>query len=193
MCWAFRYAKTNLNVTNGALLAAAAGTITASGRDAVMIVRKGAGLEAVQTRYGMSLVSPLGKRSLFWNARDDKLNEAESWSRLVRQRCIVPVDAYCETQPAERWMAGATGYMIGLYDPKQGGGMVLVTEADPAYGEGARRPVVLSEADARTWLTVGDWDAYQCFQDKGRKAYDEIELFESTRMSTDARRPARAA
>ena len=53
-------------------------------------------------RYGLNLYSGHSGK-LFWNAKKESLRTNETWSRLMRMRIAIPVDAYVESSPTRCW------------------------------------------------------------------------------------------
>ena len=185
MCWAIKNATSNILPDND-LLTSFAGQNVGSGRQTVCIRRDHDALVATPTRFGMIPPNAMGRRDMFWNARIEKINKITIWTRLHRQRCVVPISAYCENRPAETWLSGAPAYLICFYDThERDGGIVAITESDGT--ENGRRPVVTDEAGALAWLEANHWDVTKVAQEVARVQYDELDLFESMRLSTDLR------
>lgn len=184
MCWAFRVADADGVVAdNSSAIASRAGRIVRSGQEGVALVKSKGRLTWMPHRYGMIFPKAGGGTQLIWNAREDKLDTVDSWTRLIRQRVAVPVDAYVENAPTETWLVGERGWMVGFFNTDRDGGMVFITGGD---GEG-RRPVIMSTADALTWLHAEQWDVRPHLAKAPRFDYREADLFESKRLSADAR------
>lgn len=191
MCWAFRIASNvDLAIVNKDDFEGFGGHIVGSGHESVMITFEKGKLVAKRSRYGMMLSDALGKRRLFWHARDDRVHEAPTWTNLLRQRMIVPVTAYAEgSGKTEIWMAGPAAFMVGLYkDDPRDGGFVVLTEASGTDPEG-RRPILVDTEAATKWLKDPEWDATENLSKARRSEFVAVDLFESKRLSVDARNP----
>ena len=184
MCWAFRFADAATAAANESATTPHLGRITRAGQETPILVRR-SGLPTWETiRYGMSFPKSGGGRQLIWNARDDKMDKVESWSRLMRQRFAVPVDAYVENAPGETWYVGPTAWMAGVFDTSRDGGAVVITE----QGAGDERlPVLMSRQDALAWLAADHWDAMGVLAKASRVRFAEADLFAGKSLSTDAR------
>ena len=182
MCWAFRAAKGGSSVDNHEIALPQAGRIVRAGQDAAVIAMRGGKLTWLTLRYGMML-NRLGRRELVWNARDDRLETGENWSRLIRQRFAVPVDAYVESSPGETWRTGPIAWMVGLFDLDREGGTVAITEAK----SGGRAPILLHGPDARAWLEAKQWSALPTLSAAPRTAFAEADLFTAKSLEVDAR------
>lgn len=187
MCWGYRVAPatvtTAIDAEDYELIAPLIGRIACAGRETAVLVNRRAVTRWLPTRYGMMLPNAGGRRELRWNARDDKLDKVELWSRLIRQRFAVPIDAYVESAPNETWHVGPEAWLIGFYDTEPHGGSVAITE-----GDGDRRiPILVDRAAAMAWLGAKQWDAIPCLARATRIRYAEADIFEAKALSTDAR------
>lgn len=173
-------------------MAALAGTTVGSGRQTLGIhMRRGTPV-ATAMRYGMIPPGPMGRRDMFWNARSEKIDKVTIWTRLNRQRCVVPISGYCENRPAETWLTGPDAYLIGLYDTDpRDGGLVALTESDGTVS--GRTPIITDRAGAMTWMQAPHWDLGKTIAGLERVGYQELDLFESKRLSVDVRNTRRAA
>lgn len=185
MCWGYRIAKAGITAEEGRdFHDAHVGRVTISGRETVMLTKQRGHLLWSTIRYGMMLSGDLGKKNLFWNARDDKLDVSEAWSRLIRQRCVVPIDAFVENNPKEEWHTGKTAWALGLYDTTPGGGMVLVTEDN---GNGGRRPILTDLDGARSWINAKQWDAIEAMRKAARTIFTPADIFDAKTLAVEAR------
>lgn len=190
MCWGIRNAATD--IVADPLVASFAGEATRSGLQTLGIRRHGGELVATAMRFGMVPPGPMGRRDMFWNARSEKIDKVTIWTRLNRQRCVVPISGYCENRPAETWMTGPDSYLIALYDTdRHDGGLVVLTETDGTAA--GRRPVVTDRAGALAWLDAPHWDLQKTIAGLARVVYEEVDLFECKRLSVDVRTMRRAA
>lgn len=183
MCWAYRVAAGDIAAINTPVSEPFVGRINRAGQETAVLMMKGGQPTWVPTRYGVQMPASGGGRQMVWNARDDKLKTLEQWSRLIRMRHVIPIDAFVENVPEETWYTGAPAWLIGLHDPYDAGGAVTITEQSGAD----RRPVVTDAAGARAWLQASQWDVIPTLGRINRIAYAEADLFESTSLSTDAR------
>lgn len=191
MCWAIRNAASDI-VAADPVIASFEGRTAGSGRQTLGIHRHRGALVATPMRFGMVPPGPMGRRDMFWNARAEKIDKVTIWTRLNRQRCVVPISGYCENRPAETWMTGPDAYLVGLYDTDQrDGGLVTLTETDGT--EAGRRPVVTDREGALAWLEAPHWDLQKTIAGLARVAYREVDLFECKRLSVDVRNARRAA
>lgn len=181
MCWAYKAAESGIKGANVETQAPHVGRITRAGQSAAMLADHRGTLGWIPTRYGMTIQIPASK--LVWNARDDKLSTTEPWTRLVRQRCVVPIEAYVESKPAETWFIGPVAYLVGYFDRSTSGGWVAITEADGA----GRRPVLVDEAAARAWLSAEQYEVEGLVGAMTRVGYAEADLFQAKALSADAR------
>ncbi len=116
-------------------------------------------------RWGVSYTVK-GKPTFVTNARDDQLLRIALWKESVaRRRCLIPVIGYFEPGPGP---VGARGeflftirdrpvfFIAGLWDADADGtrsySMVTTSPNDYTRPFHDRQPVVLSDADALTWL-----------------------------------------
>ena len=184
MCWAYRFAEDSIAADATNLAIPHYGRITRAGQKAAILVIRRGKLQWMESRYGMSFQKSGGGRQLIWNARDDKIDKIESWACLMGQRFAVPVDAFVEHAPGETWYVGPKAWMVGYYDTDEHGGSVTITE----QGEGdARIPILVNGSHALAWLQAKEWEALPELKKASRIGYQEADLFEGTRLSTDAR------
>ncbi|MFZ3481726.1 SOS response-associated peptidase family protein [Sphingomonas sp. 3-13AW] len=190
MCWAIRTSLSGI-LRDDPLIAAHNSLTVGSGRGTFAIHLQGGHIVATAMRYGMIPPGRMGRRDMFWNARSEKIDKVSLWTRLNRQRCVVPISGYCENRPAETWMSGPDAYLLGLYDTdERDGGLVSLTESDgTATG---RRPIVTNEAGALAWLHAQQWDLANTMSGVARVQYSQLDLFESKRLSVDVRHPRRS-
>lgn len=187
MCWAYRVSPPSVTARVDALeydvVTPHVGRITCAGKEAAVLVKRKGDIRWMATRYGMMLPQAGSGRQLIWNARDDKLDTVELWSRLVRQRFAVPIDAYVESSPVETWYTGPNAWMVGFFDVEVHGGAVALTEA-----AGDRRvPILIGQDAAMAWLEAQQWDAVPMLGKVGRTAFAEADIFAAKALSTDAR------
>lgn len=185
MCWAIRNALSDI-VAGDPVASSFDGVAVGSGRQTFGIHRLRGGIVATPMRYGMVPPGPMGRRDMFWNARSEKIDKVTIWTRLNRQRCVLPISGYCENRPAETWLTGPDAYLIGLYDTDpRDGGMVVLTEGDGTPD--GRRPIVTDRAGAMAWIDADHWNLVPTMAAIARVAYAELDLFESKRLSVDVR------
>lgn len=183
MCWAFRMADGGVDAQGADLSAPFVGRISRAGQDAAVLVRERGSMSWTTMRYGLTFAKSGGGRQMIWNARDDKVDVVESWARLSKLRFAVPVDAYVENAPDERWFAGPPAWLVGYYDPDRDGGAAVLTEDGP-HG---RMPVVVGADAAMEWLKADPWDALAVLRRAPRRRFDEADLFQAKRLEADAR------
>lgn len=183
MCWAYRLRDAGLDAGKGSLAAPTVGQVVRAGQAAVVLIEERGGLEWMETRYGVMLHRG-GRRQLIWNARDDKIETSDTWTRLDRQRFAVPIDAYVENAPTETWFVGPQAWMIGYYDDERDGGCVTITET----GIGADRiPVLVDAAAAKAWILADPWDAGDVMRAAARIVYDKADAAAAASLSAQAR------
>ncbi len=185
MCWAIRNASSDI-VSDDGLVSSFDGATVGSGRQTFGIHRQRGVMTATPMRYGMVPPGPMGRRDMFWNARSEKIDKVTIWTRLNRQRCVVPISGYCENRPAETWFTGPDAYLVGLYDTDpRDGGMAVLTKSDGTPT--GRRPIVTDRDGAMAWLDAQHWDLAMTLGSIARVEYAELDLFESKRLSVDVR------
>ena len=133
-------------------------------------------------RYGMMLFNS-GSGKLFWNAKRESLATNETWSRLMRMRVVIPIDAYVESSPVRKWMVGERAWVPGLLNPAPSGGIVAITESDQERGG---NPILLSQDAAIEWLDADHWNAVKTL-DGQRVKYEEADVFVSARLDTESK------
>tara|TARA_B100000678_G_scaffold250912_1_gene225980 strand:- start:1013 stop:1585 length:573 start_codon:yes stop_codon:yes gene_type:complete len=133
-------------------------------------------------RYGLNLYSGHSGK-LFWNAKKESLRTNETWSRLMRMRIAIPVDAYVESSPTRCWMTGPAAWVPGLYDPSVSGGIVTITEA---LAEGGGRPLLLDQKTAIRWLDATQWNALAVLE-QGKVQYEMADIFVSARLDAESK------
>lgn len=133
------------------------------------------------SRYGLTMYSG-SQGKIFWNAKRESLKSNERWSRLMRMRVILPVDAYVESSPTRRWMKGDRAWVPGLLDPSSNGGIVTITEAAEEGGV----PILLDQEAAIAWLDANQWEAESKLSGQ-RIAFEEADVFLSARLDTESK------
>lgn len=184
MCWAFRFAEFDVAADATNIAIPHLGRITRAGQQAAILTHRGGQPTWMALRYGLTFAKSGGGRQMIWNARDDKIDKIEAWSQMIRQRFVIPVDAFVENAPGETWYVGPQAWMVGLYDTDEDGGAVTITEQGPGD---TRSPILIGTADAMAWLEAKQWNAIPGLGRASRIAFAEADLFEGKRLETDAR------
>lgn len=134
------------------------------------------------SRYGMTLYNS-GSGKLFWNAKKEALQTNETWSRLIRMRIAIPIDAYVESSPVRKWMVGERSWIPGLLNPAASGGIVAITESDEG---GGGNPILLTQEAAINWLDSKDWNAIKALEGE-RVPYEEADVFVAARLDMESK------
>jgi putative SOS response-associated peptidase YedK len=184
MCWAYRFAEPIISADATNIAIPHMGRIIRSGQEAAILAHRKGKLTWIKSRFGMSFPKSGGGRQLIWNARDDKLKTNETWTRLIRQRFAIPVNAYVENTPNEIWYVGNPAWLIGFYDTDQDGGAVVVTEDN---GQGLRKPILIETDRVIPWLTAKQWAALPELERAPRAVFAEADLFVAKQLEADAR------
>lgn len=183
MCWAMRIAVPPRARAEGIdAVRKYDGRIVRSGQKICYLEGSGEQRRWQEARFGMRLMQGSNSK-LFWNAREDKLRINESWTRLIGQRVIVPFDAYVDSNPDDRWYKGERAWLPGLISKDFDGGIVTITEE----GQDGRRPIIMPDEDAISWLDCRVWDALKTLSDCTRLVMSEVDEFERAQLKVDAR------
>ena len=133
------------------------------------------------SRYGMNMHSG-SKSRMFWNAKRESLKSNEQWARLLRMRLLLPIDAYVDSVPTRRWMAGERAWVPGLIDPSANGGIVTITESAEQGGV----PILLTQEAGIAWLDASPWEV-EALLDGERQKFEQADIFLSARLDTESK------
>jgi len=157
------------------------GRVVTTGRQMPFLERPGGRSQWGLARYGQTMFSG-SKPRIFWNAKRESLKTNEKWSRLLRMRVLIPIDAYVESSPTRRWMSGERAWVPGLIDPSRDGGIVTITESV----DGGGVPILLEQEAAMAWLNANQWDAVSTLDGK-RVEFSQSDIFLSAKLDTESK------
>lgn len=180
MCWAMRIAIPPQAAAKGiGNVQKYDGMVSKNGQKICYLESAGQQRSWNEARFGIELKQGASSR-LFWNAREDKLRINESWTRLIGQRVAIPIDAYVDSNPSVNWYAGPRAWLPGLISRDVDGGIVTITEDSPR----GRRPILLCDQDAISWIDCKVWDALKTLTTSTRLIMEEASECERTRLKT---------
>jgi len=160
------------------------GRVVTSGKRIPYLQRRNGEAEWQTSRYGMQLYnSGIGK--LFWNAKKESLETNEKWTRLIRMRIVIPVDAYVESAPTRSWLVGPRAWIPGLLDTSITGGIVTITESN----EGGGSPILLTQSAAIAWLDAKPWDAIKTLNGD-RESFQLADIFVAAKLDMESKTKA---
>ena len=157
------------------------GRVVTTGWQMPFLERPGGRSQWGLARYGQTMFSG-SKPRIFWNAKRESLKTNEKWSRLLRMRVLIPIDAYVESSPTRRWMSGERAWVPGLIDPSRDGGIVTITESV----DGGGVPILLEQEAAMAWLNANQWDAVSTLDGK-RVEFSQSDIFLSAKLDTESK------
>jgi len=182
MSWGYRFCvPANARAEGSEDASAYDGRVVTAGRQLPYLERISGRARWGTTRYGITMANG-SKSRLFWNAKREALRTNEQWSRLSRMRVLLPVDAYVESSPTRRWMAGGRAWVPGLLDPSRSGGIVTITEAAAQGGV----PILLTQDAAIAWLDANQWEM-EALLDGGRVVFEQADIFLSARLDAESK------
>ena len=155
--------------------------VVTTGRLVPYLERPGRKSQWSLARYGQTMFSG-SKPRIFWNAKRESLKTNEKWSRLLRMRVVIPINAYVESAPTRRWMSGERAWIPGLIDPSRDGGIVTITESAEQGGV----PILLTQEAGLAWLDANQWDAVSLL-DGERVEYQQADIFLSAKLDTESK------
>lgn len=113
----------------------------------------GGEMEWKPLRFGLTPEQSNGK-SLVTTATEEALETKEQWTRMIRQRCVIPAKGH-RWSPKQDWVRRPSGWALGFWDTDEGGRAALISEL-----KGEQRSLILVDAvTAGAWLVAKQWDA----------------------------------
>ena len=157
------------------------GRVVTSGKETPCLKRVAGKPEWMKMRYGVTMnYGPSGK--LIWNAKRESLLSNEKWTKLIRQRIVIPVTAFVESRPDRTWFIGERGWIPGFVDYDNYGGVVAITESN---GDTGGSPIILDQDAAMAWLDASQWNALKML-DGNRVAFEEADVFKHAALDSEA-------
>ena len=157
------------------------GRVITTGRLAPFLERPNGKPKWGLSRYGQTMFSG-SKPRIFWNAKRESLKTNEKWSRLLRMRVLLPIDAYVESVPTRRWMSGDRAWIPGLIDPARDGGIVTITESAQEGGV----PILLTQEAGLAWLDASPWEV-DTLLDGSRLEFTQADIFLSAKLDMESK------